>query len=180
MEIWRDIEGYAGLYQVSNLGRVKSLGNSKTRKEKILKPQTTRYGYLQVQLWKNGKAKFHTVHRLVALAFIPNPDNKPQINHKSEIRTQNTVWVNEDGTIDPEKSNLEWTSVKENINWGSRNERVRQKKSKPVKQLTLGGVFVAIWSSTIETGKNGFSQSSVWQCCQGKRKTHKGYKWQWV
>ena len=84
MEIWKDIIGYEGRYQVSNLGRVKSLNYNNTNKEKILKPKKENNGYLRVNLSKNGKAKMYSVHRLVAIVYIPNPENKETVNHKNE------------------------------------------------------------------------------------------------
>lgn len=113
-EIWKDIQGYEGLYQVSNLGRVKSLGRNVKRPltkigyvwqpEKILKPNKTKYGYLKITLRKNNKSKYFTVHRLVAITFIPNPENKPQIDHINADKTNNSV------------NNLRWVTCKENIN----------------------------------------------------------------
>ena len=88
---WKDIPGYEGLYQVSNLGEIKSLGNGKTRKEKILRLTKDKYGYLYITLSENGKLKKFKVHRLVAMAFIPNPNNYTQINHKDENRSNNRV-----------------------------------------------------------------------------------------
>ena len=109
VEIWKDIKGYEGLYQVSNLGRVKSLERIITKKngvtlpikEKILQYGIDRKGYYFVGLYKNSKGKNKSIARLVAEAFIPNPDNKPEINHINTIRTDNRVWVNEDGSTDP-------------------------------------------------------------------------------
>ena len=111
-EIWKDVQGYEGLYQVSNLGRIKSLGRFVDRlasghcwqEERILKPHKTKYGYLNVILSKKGKTKTFSVHRWVALAFIPNPENKPQIDHINADKTNNTV------------NNLRWVTCKENIN----------------------------------------------------------------
>ena len=103
MEEWRDIKGYEGLYQVSNLGRVKSLGNNKTRKEKILKPETIN-GYLRVCLFKERKGKHILVHRLVADAFIPNMDNKPYIDHIDGNPNNNII------------NNLRWCTHNENMN----------------------------------------------------------------
>ena len=113
-EIWIDIKGYEGLYQVSNLGRVKSLskyaGNS-LRKEKILKNYKDKDGYVKVILCKNNKTRFLSIHRLIAEAFIPNPDNLPQINHKDECKSNNSI------------DNLEWCSCKYNINYGNRTKK---------------------------------------------------------
>lgn len=120
-EIWKDIEGYEGLYQISNLGRVKSLekyvntaikNNTKVkRKEQILK-QYNKNGYLQVTLTHNNKRKYFGVHRLVANAFIPNLNNYPQVNHKDENTLNNCV------------DNLEWCTAKYNCNYGTRNSRI--------------------------------------------------------
>ena len=91
-EIWKDIEGYEGLYQVSNLGRVKSLGVDKWHKGRVIKPQFDGLKhYLFVQLYKNKKSKRFNIHRLVAKAFIPNPNNLPQVNHKDEVKTNNNA-----------------------------------------------------------------------------------------
>ena len=102
-EIWKDIPGYEGLYQVSNLGNVKSL----FRYRRKLSIQTQPNGYKAVVLYKNGNKKFKLVHRLVAEAFIPNPYKKPAVNHLDENRGNNVV------------SNLEWVTNKENQNYGN-------------------------------------------------------------
>ena len=182
-EIWKDIEGYEGLYQVSNLGRVKSLTRKNCRSDRFIKLVNTK-GYLTAMLCINGKIKHCRVHRLVAEAFIPNPDNLPCVNHKSEIKTQNTVWVNEDGTIDPEKSNLEWCTVAYNNVYNNRAKKACQKanvkKQKKVKQLTLDEQLITIWVSMAEAEKNGYSKACVSKCCQGKLQTHKGFKWEYL
>ena len=107
-EVWKDVIGYEGLYQVSNFGNVKTL---KYGKEKILKPGKNSHGYLQVVLCKNNTCKSYSIHRLVAQSFIPNPLNLSEINHKNENKTDNNVY------------NLEWCEHKYNINYGSHNER---------------------------------------------------------
>lgn len=173
-EIWKPKKDYEGLYEVSNLGRVKSLGNgnSNNSKERILKPGKVKGGYLQICLSKNRKHKNFYIHRLVAEAFLPNPDNLPFINHKDEDKTNNSV------------ENLEWCTFEYNINYGTRTLRANKtntngKLSKPVLQFTLDGEFVREWESTMECGRNGFNQGHVAECCRGERKSHKGYIWKY-
>ena len=113
-EIWKDIEGYDGLYQVSSWGRVK---NSRT--DMVLKGVKDKDGYLRIGLYKNGK-RIYRVHRLVAQAFIPNPENKSQVNHIDENKENNYV------------ENLEWVTAKENLNYGTRNLRASKLLSKPI------------------------------------------------
>ena len=115
MEEWKDIEEYEGMYQISNLGRVKSLSRKYSPKEYILKQKTQANGYLSVTLFKNGIGQTLTVHRLVAKAFIPNPNNLSQVNHLDENKTKNIV------------DNLKWCSPKENCNFGTRNTRIKEK-----------------------------------------------------
>lgn len=186
-ETWKEIvydgETYED-YQVSNLGRVKSLWFGK---ERILRPSKTTRGYLQVELYKNGKSKWLKVHRLVATAFLDNPDGKPEVNHKidtEEGKTMNFVFFNEYGTVDEEKTTIEWCDRKYNNNYGSHNEKISKantngKKSKPVLQLTFDGKLVREWPSTQECGRNGFNHSHVSACCNGKLKSHKGFRWKY-
>lgn len=126
MKTFKDIVGYEDLYQISNEGNVKSLANDKLKKEKFLKPKIHRKGYLFVILHKDGKIEAKYIHRLVAQAFIPNPENLPQVNHKDENKTNNFVYLNEDGTVDLEKSNLEWCDRSYNCNYGTRNQRIAE------------------------------------------------------
>ena len=188
LEIWRTAvykdEIYEGLYKVSNLGRILSLNYKRTGKSKLMNPSEDKDGYLIVELCKNGEYKMCLVHRLVAFAFLENPENLPQVNHKDENKTNNFVFLNEDGSVDKEKSNLEWKSPKDNINHGTRNERVSKamtngKLSKPVLQLTLTGELIREWPSTKECGRNGFNQSNVWACCNGKKPQYKGFRWEY-
>ena len=111
MEEFRDIIGYEGKYQVSNLGRIKSLNYNRTGKEQILKLGKNKGGYLQIHFFKDGKLQNYSVHRLVASAFIPNPNNYKEVNHKDENKTNNCT------------ENLEWISHIDNMNYGTRNER---------------------------------------------------------
>ena len=165
-EYWKPVVGYEGLYEVSNWGRVKSL---KFGKERILK-QSIRHGYYSVGLSKNGIVKTYQVHRLVAEAFIDNTDNLPQVNHKDECKSNNVV------------SNLEWCTHEYNNSYGTRNKRIGKsntngKLSKPVLQYDLNGNFIKEWKSINECGRNGFNQGDICKCCNGKRKTAKGFIW---
>lgn len=177
MEIWKDIEGYEGLYQVSNEGNVKSLGNDKTRKEKLLKPNVNNRGYMVVGLCRIGKMKTHQVHRLVANAFLPNPDNLPQVNHKDEDKTNNCV------------ENIEYCTAEYNNNYGTRNERAGEALSIPVDMLTKQGELIRQFESGKEAEKflrnNGYpsaSSSQITKCCKGNPNyTHAyGYKWRYT
>ena len=185
LEIWRTAiykgEIYEGLYKVSNLGKILILNYRNTGKAKLMKPSQEKNGYLKIVLSKNRKRKTCRVHRLIAETFLENPENKPQVNHKDEDKTNNFVFLNEDGTVNKEKSNLEWKTPKENSNHGTRNERIAKantngKKSKKVLQFTLDGELIREYPSIMECGRNGFTQSAVWRCCNGKQKTHKGFR----
>ena len=191
-EQWRtavyDGEIYEGLYKVSNLGRILSLNYRNTGKAELLNPFEDTGGYLRVELSKNGETKTCKVHRLVAQTFLPNPEGKPQVNHKIEGdkgKKINMVIFNEDGTIDKERTTIEWVTAKENSNYGTRNERCAKaiskamtngKLSKPVLQFTLDGEFIREWPSTMECARNGFDHGAVCRCCNGKQKTHKGFR----
>lgn len=138
-EEWKDIQNYEGLYQVSNLGRVKSFRQStklRCKSEYILKPFLANNGYAQVTLYNNTKKHKFLVHRLVACAFIPNPDNLPQINHKDEDRTNNVV------------DNLEWCTAEYNNAYGTAKLRAIDTVSKPIEQVTFDGKVIAIYRST--------------------------------
>ena len=191
IEIWRtavyDGVVYEGLYEVSNLGRILSLNYRNTGRAELMTPFDNGCGYWQIELSKNGKTKTCKVHRLVAQTFLPNPENKPCINHKiegDEGKKINIVYLNEDGTVDEEKSTIEWVTYEENINYATRNERagktisklqINGKCSKKVLQFSLTGEFIREWPSTAECGRNGFNRSHVAACCRGERKSHKGF-----
>lgn len=190
-EYWKPVIGYETYYEVSNYGRVRSLNYyGKTGKTVILHQKKLSSGYMMLQLSKNNKQKDWLVHILVAKAFIQNPDNYPCVNHKDENRANNNV------------DNLEWCTYGYNNNYGTRNEKISKaltgrkmsektkkkvskrkkgipnfKKRKKVYQYTLDNQLVKVWESARETNKDGFSYKNISQCCNGKRKTHKGYKW---
>ena len=173
-EIWKtavyDSEIYEELYKVSNLGRILSLNYRNTGKSELMTPFDSGDGYLKVQLWKNGKYKTCSVHRLVAETFLENPENLPEVNHIDEDKTNNRV------------DNLEWKSHRDNCNHGTRNQRaakakINGKKSKKVLQFTLSGEFIREWPSIHECERNGFNRGAVAACCHGKQKTHKGFLW---
>ena len=164
-EIWRDIEGYEGLYQISNKGRVKSLHNGS---ERILRPVIDRYGYYYIMLYNDSVRKYFKIHRLVAQAFISNPENKPQVNHKDENKKNNCI------------ENLEWATAKENSNYGTRNERVADSRSKPILQYSKSGDFIRGWKSAREVERMlGIANSHIIACCKGKRKSAGGFVWQY-
>lgn len=176
-EIWKDIKGYEGLYQVSNLGRIKSLAryvyyrNGKVyhQDEKILKPCLNNKGYCRVRLTKSTNSKLFFVHRLVAMAFIPNPNNFPQINHKDENKQNNS------------SNNLEWCTSLYNNNFGKKkesNKNERQKKQVFAENIKNGEYLIL---KSISEGKNyGFTQQCISNCCLGKQKKHKGFRFRYL
>lgn len=129
-EVWWPIS-WLNFYEISNYGRIRSIdryvsgwNSPKFRKGALLKPRKKNDGYYDIGLWVDGKKKHFSVHRLLAEVFIPNPLNLPCVNHKNEFnKTDNFVWVNSDGTVDTEKSSIEWCTYKENTNYGTCIER---------------------------------------------------------
>ena len=168
MEEWRDIKGFEGKYMVSNLGRVKSLNYRRTGKEKILKayPNKDDYGYLKVSLYKDGKVRYPLVHVLVATAFLENPDNLPEVNHKDENSKNNCV------------ENLEYCSRLYNVNYGTRNKKVAEKISKPVFSVDKESGLIMWWQSAKEAERcTGIAHSHITACCRGERKSAGGHIW---
>lgn len=186
-EVWKEIKGYEGLYEISNLGRVRSLdkvtittnGRRFPFKGRILKNKKRADGYLEIGLTKDKKRKSYRVHRLVAETFIPNPDNKKYVDHINTIKDDNRV------------ENLRWVTASEN----QYNEltMIRKKEYKGEKcywygvtgkdnplsikvvQLSMDGELIKIWDGINETRKFGYNH--VWECCNGRRVKHKGYRW---
>ena len=172
-EVWRDVKGYEGLYQVSNMGLVKSLERKnnygRTVKERILKPAFDGWGYLVVTLCAGGKRKNLMVHRLVCEAFNDNRDEKPEVNHINENKTDNRA------------CNLEWSTRKENCNHGTRNERSAKALSKSIGQYTRDGELVKIWPSVSAVQRQtGFSQGNICKAANGKYKQVYGFRWKYV
>ena len=165
-DIWKSVDGYGGRYEVSNTGKVRSLNYENMKIVRELKQCKHRKGYLLVLLYSNGKGKLVKVHRLVAEAFIPNPNNLPQVNHKDEDKTNNNV------------DNLEWCTNKYNANYGTKIKRV----SHPIIQLDKAGNVVAHYSSLREASRqSGIHMRNIWRCCRQEngQKTAGGYVWKY-
>lgn len=191
MEEWKDIPGYEGLYQVSDQGRVRSLDrivvNSRnvyrTLKGRILRPLKYRNGYFYIVLSKDNHRKNCRVHRLVARAFIPNPENKPHLDHINTKRDDNRV------------ENLRWTTAKENVNnplsikhlsdamKGDKHPMYGKlgkdnPTSKAIYQISKDGNIIRKWGGMREAERHtGTKQKKISLCCQGKRRTTGGYRW---
>ena len=167
IEEWKDIKGYEGLYQVSNLGRVISLARPKV-KQHIVKPENDK-GYLRISLYKNGKFKRFFVHRLVAEHFIPNDNKLPYINHKDENPLNNNA------------NNLEWCTHIYNLMYGNRRKKVIEKERKPVNQYTLDDKLIMEHYSIQDAGRYiNKNASAICMCCKGKQHIAYGYKWRYA
>lgn len=177
-EIWKDVENYEGFYQVSNLGRVRSVdryvnGNHITCdfqfvKGKMLKLRNNKFGYPVVMLRKNRAFKTVLVHRLVAKAFIPNPNNLPYINHKDE-NPANTV-----------ATNLEWCTPIYNLKYSDVFEKIRPSKIRKVIQFDMEMNEIKRWDSLKAAAASiGRAQQNISRCCRGKCYSCGGFKWKY-
>lgn len=175
VEIWKDVKGYEGLYQVSNMGNVRSLHKSGAHMKNIA-TQKMPNGYLTVHLSKNGKASRIGIHRLVALAFLEKIEGCTQVNHINENKEDNRA------------DNLEWCSQKYNNSYGTRIDRVSQtqlknkKRAIPILQLSLDGKPIKVWDGG---GKDiqrqtGYNQAYIWRCCNNINKTAYGFLWKYA
>ena len=156
-EIWKDAPGFPG-YQVSDAGRVRSF-------YRVLAPDSVK-GYYRVRLYRNGRVYRIYIHRLVAMAFVPNPDGLPQINHKNEIKTDNRA------------ENLEWCTAKYNNAYGTGRERAAKSRSKAVGQYTTGGILVETYDK-IKDAREKYG-SHIFSVLAGKRKTAGGFVWKYI
>lgn len=178
-EIWKDIEGYDGLYQVSNTGRVRSFIKWKDRiseTPRILKQARQKTGYLFVGLSKDSNVKYERIHRLVAKAFLDNPENKPEVNHIDGDKTNNNLF------------NLEWATRSENgkhsyrmgLNWFSEKQYEKiMERAKPVQQTKNGNVIGEYESAADAHRKTGICRQNISKCCSGTLKTAGGYCWRY-
>lgn len=169
-EVWKPIPGYDGIYEVSNTGNVR-------RGEKMLRGFVRPNGYVDISLSKGGKSVSRKLHRLVADAFVPNPNGLPFVNHKNEIKTDNRA------------ENLEWCSFEYNVGYGTSRERavehrnykqiakIKKQYLKPVDCYNIDGSHEKEYESAIEAENDGFDRGSIHACCIGLRYSHKGRRW---
>lgn len=173
-EIWKPVVGYEGLYEVSNLGRVKALErvvkfglvSRYTRPEHLIKGFLRQDGYIAIGLSRDGGTIHFPAHRLVAMAFIPNPNNYPIINHKNEIRNDNRV------------ENLEWCTQSYNLAYNGNRAKKGRARMRPIIQMDLEGNEIARFNGGIEAERIlGFSRKGISRAICGTAKTAYGYKW---
>lgn len=167
VEMWLQVPDYP-LYEVSNFGRVMS-NNMRNHKEPLLMSTfPDKDGHMKVRLSKDGKAKNLFVHRLVASAFIPNPENLPVVNHKDENPANNHV------------QNLEWCTQKENTVYKQMPKRRAKSLRKPIAQLDKDGNVIRVWESRSEIeAETGFKGSNITRVCQGERRSAHGFGWRY-
>lgn len=175
MENWKAIAGYEGYYEVSDFGNIRSLtrkvntkgGSMRTSQGRNIIQRRTRNGYMKVHLSKEGKSRVHSVHRLVAIAFVPNIDGLQQVNHKDENKTNNRA------------DNLEWVTQSYNCKYGHRNDTMIEQRRREV-QSVIGNVIQTYHSIQGASRITGISAAHICQCCKGVRETAGGVKWRYA
>ena len=190
-EVWKPVPGFEGYYEVSNYCRYRSVerttNDGKHIKGQILKQYKNKSGsgYPMVKLSKNGVSKGFLAHRLMMQAFVPNPFKLPCVNHKNEFdKTDNFIFVNTDGSVDLEKSSLEWCSYEYNNNYGTRTKRAcvsktNGKASKKIVQYDLEGGIIKIWPSINEI-KRILNYTHISDVCKGVYKQAYGFIWRYL
>lgn len=199
-EVWKPVPGFEGYYEVSNYCRYRSLertityrnGTKRKRKSVVLKHDKSNKGefgsWERVTLSKNNEHTRVFVYRTAMEAFgIPNPENLPCVNHKDENPSNNFIFVNPDGTVDPEKSNIEWCTHEYNNAYGTARERQSEtqkntrKDRKPVSQYTLEGKYLTTWKSLHQIERElGFFRNNIKAVCEGKRTQSHGFIWKYA
>lgn len=166
MERWKPIPGFDDRFLASDQGNIMSVNYHNYGRQRILKKSLNKCGYEVVCLFYKGKGHVCLVHRLVAKAFLDNPNGLPVINHLNEIKTDNRL------------DNLCWCSIRDNINYGTRNARMAATIGSPVQQFTRDGQLVASFISVLDAGrKTGVDHSAINKCVKGKRKSAGGFLW---
>jgi hypothetical protein len=172
--LWREIPGYEGLYAACHYGFVMNL-----KTKKVLHNQVFKSGYVYATLCKNGKKKNRSLHRIIAMTFIPNPESKAEVNHKNGNKLDNHFAL------------LEWSTPSENKKHAFATGLMKVKKpqlgrtneksihSKPVDQYDLQGNLIKQWPSIAEAQRNGFTVANICKVCKGERPTHKGFIWKY-
>ena len=190
-EVWKPIEGWEGRYEVSNMGKVRSLNYHMTGKTKELSPITSGKGYLMIGLCRDCKMKWAKVHRLVASAFLPNPENKPQVNHKNGVKTDNRAdnleWVTDSENLRHaynmglKKGNPEWGRTLGSLYGGKGRSSLLERRKRSVIAINLQtGEEMAFESAAEVECKLGIYHSSVTRVCDGRQKSSKGYTFRYA
>ena len=177
MENWKEIKDYEGYYEISDYGNIRSVAHKVKTKcgayrkspGRMLIQKTTAKGYKQAHLSKGGEAKWFLVHRLVAMAFVPNPNNFPQVNHKDEDKMNNRY------------DNLEWVTPSDNCKYGHRNDNIIARTRKCVSQFSLDGTFLRTFKTLNGAARETkIGASHICCVCKGKRDQAGGYKWEYA